>query len=111
MYPFDSKRGLLAVGLAVASGGGVIVGKLLEVLTDPKQQQLLQTLLVFWLIFVAKTTLAYMRKLDGAPAAPQRQQQGRKGAAAAAAAIDPSAVNDDCDTPEPAVRRRRTRRD
>ncbi len=29
--PFDSKRGLIAVGLAAASGGGVVIGKLLEV--------------------------------------------------------------------------------
>lgn len=63
------------------------------------------------LIFVAKTTLAYMRKLDEAPAAPRRQQQGGRGTAAAAAGIDPAAVDGDCDTPEPAVRRRRTRRD
>lgn len=63
------------------------------------------------LIFVAKTTLAYIRKFDDVPAAAQKQRQGRRGGGAAAAAIDPSAVDGDCDTPEPAVRRRRTRRD
>ena len=46
--PFDSSRGRLALGLAAASGGGIIITTLMQSATEPKTQQALQLLLVFW---------------------------------------------------------------
>ncbi|PRW20875.1 hypothetical protein C2E21_8597 [Chlorella sorokiniana] len=108
MYPFDSARGRLALGLAVASGGGMVLTFLMQQTTDPKRMQQLQLALVFWLIFVGKTTLAYMRQIgSGEVAVPA----GGRGAARGSKPKAEAQPADSEDTQELPARRRRTRRD
>jgi hypothetical protein len=46
--PFDSARGRLALGLTAGRGGGMILSFLMQTTEDPKQQQILQAMLIFW---------------------------------------------------------------
>ena len=39
---------VLALGLAAASGGGMLMSFLMQLTKEPKQQQMLQAALVFW---------------------------------------------------------------
>lgn len=46
--PFDTKQGLIVLGLTVASGGGWLLSGAMQLTKDPRWLQLLQLLIVFW---------------------------------------------------------------